>query len=74
MNDTQCTALEVIGINAKHIDLKNEFVRRLISLLQENELSLKSYGIAEDYCGNAEETVRLETSAISISLQLRAKK
>lgn len=73
MSDEE-TALATIGINTKHLDLRDEFVRRLSSILNEAVLSLKSYQMAEDYCGNAQETVRLESDHLTINLQITAKK
>ncbi len=74
MSNQECTAIATIGINEKHNSLKDEFVRRMISFLTESQVSLKSYQMAEDYCGNAQETVRLENEYISINLQLTVKK
>ncbi len=73
-NENEGKALATIGINEKHNDLKNEFIRRMLSFLNETEIALKSYQMSEDYCGNAQETVRLENESLTINLQLTMKK
>jgi hypothetical protein len=61
-----------IGFNEKHVDLRHEFIARLIEMIQQ-EMKLTSYSIQEDYAGNPCEAVRLESDECTIALQVTRK-
>lgn len=73
MSDAEVTSLVTLGMNDKHLNLRNEFLRKLNSILQEHEIKMKSYGIAEDYSGCMQETVQITTPSFSINLQVTAR-
>lgn len=52
-------AVAVIGISGAHLGIRDTFVRRVMSLLQESALSLKGYNIQENTYENRE-SVELE--------------
>jgi hypothetical protein len=73
MSDTEVTSLVSLGMNDKHLVLRNEFLRKLHSIIQEQDIRMKSYAIAEDYSGCMQETVSLTTPSFSIQLQVTAR-
>lgn len=64
----------IFGFNDQHKDLKTDFIRRLVGILTTQVPELKSYQMAEDWSGNAQETIQLETEGLKIGLTITAKK
>ncbi len=64
----------VIGFTPDHLNITQQLVRRVLTLLAESEGKPLTYGMRDSPYGIIEETLKLELGGVTLTIELSTKK